>query len=324
MSPARQPAVEAAGCLVWRARQGRLQVVLVHRPRYKDWSWPKGKLEPGEAVTSAATREVAEETGHDVVLGMPLPGLRYTLADGRRKRVHYWAAQVAGRPDGPALLARPPVPRASKDEIDDVRWVDVSLAERKLTRAADREPLAALTAAYAKDRLDTRALVVARHGKARSRAAWRNGEEDRPLTPVGRAQALALVPVLSAYGVTEVVTSRWARCLDTVAPYLGATQGEARESTCLTETEHASSPSQVAAEIEGLINGTADVVVCTHRPVLPTVLDVIATHGRRKVADQVPVEDPFLRPGEVLVAHTALTVRGPRVVAVERHLPPLG
>ena len=78
----------------------------MHRPRYDDWSWPKGKVDPGETILAAATREVAEETGHDVVLGIPLPGLEYALSDGRRKRVHYWAAQVAGRPDAAALRAR--------------------------------------------------------------------------------------------------------------------------------------------------------------------------------------------------------------------------
>ena len=78
----------------------------MHRPRYDDWSWPKGKVDPGETILAAATREVAEETAHDVVLGIPLPGLEYALSDGRRKRVHYWAAQVAGRP-GRRRAARP-------------------------------------------------------------------------------------------------------------------------------------------------------------------------------------------------------------------------
>ena len=119
MSPAPAPVVvEAAGALVWRVRLGTLQVALVHRPRYDDWSWPKGKVDPGETILAAATREVAEETGHDVVLGVPLPGLEYALSDGRRKRVHYWAAQVAGRPDAAALRARAPVPPVSPPEDD--------------------------------------------------------------------------------------------------------------------------------------------------------------------------------------------------------------
>ena len=109
--------VEAAGALVWRERAGRLQVALVHRPRYRDWSWPKGKLDPGELPPVAAVREVEEETGMAVVLGLPLPGLEYRLADGRPKVVHYWAARVAGRGDEAPLRARPPVPHADRSEI---------------------------------------------------------------------------------------------------------------------------------------------------------------------------------------------------------------
>jgi len=313
--------VEAAGALVWRVRLGRLQVALVHRPRYDDWSWPKGKVDPGETILAAATREVAEETGHDVVLGVPLPGLEYPLSDGRRKRVHYWAAQVAGRPDAAALRARPPVPPASTKEIDQLRWFDVTAAAKRLTRDDDREPLAELVEAYEKDRLDTRALVIARHGTARRRADWKGTELDRPLTPVGERQAHALVPVLSTFGVARVVTSAWARCLSTVAPYARAAQVSAEVLPVLTEAEHSTSPARVAAEVLRLLELTGDAVLCTHRPVLPTVVDVLAQHARRSVADALPATDPFLHPAQVLVAHVAQTPKGPRVVATETHRP---
>ena len=91
------PVIESAGALVWRVHDGELQVRLVHRPRYDDWSWPKGKLDPGETFQAAAAREVAEETGKPVVLGVPLPGLQYLTPEGRVKRVHYWAARRASR-----------------------------------------------------------------------------------------------------------------------------------------------------------------------------------------------------------------------------------
>jgi len=78
--------VRAAGALVWRERRGRLEVLLVHRPRYDDWSFPKGKVEPGESVRTCAVREVAEETGARIALGQPLETIRYKLSDGRRKR----------------------------------------------------------------------------------------------------------------------------------------------------------------------------------------------------------------------------------------------
>jgi 8-oxo-dGTP diphosphatase len=313
--------VEAAGALVWRVRQGKLQVALVHRPRYGDWSWPKGKVDEGETILGAATREVAEETGHDVVLGIPLPGLEYDLSDGRRKRVHYWAAQVAGRPDAASLRARPPAPPVSPKEIDQLRWFDADVAFKRLTRPDDQEPLDELVEAYAKERLDTRALVVARHGTARRRADWKGTELDRPLTAEGRRQSGALIPILSTFGVGRVVTSAWARCISTVAPYAAAAQVVPEVSTILTETEHHSSPARVAAEVYGLLESHADVVLCTHRPVLPTVVDVLAQHAGRQIADELPRADPFLHPAQVLVAHVAQTRKGPRIVATETHRP---
>ncbi|KQY24114.1 NUDIX hydrolase [Cellulomonas sp. Root485] len=322
MSPVAAPVVvEAAGALVWRVRLGTLQVALVHRPRYDDWSWPKGKVDPGETILAAATREVAEETAHDVVLGIPLPGLEYALSDGRRKRVHYWAAQVAGRPDAAALRARPPVPPVSPKEIDQLRWFDVVTAAKRLTRDDDRAPLAELVEAYEKGRLDTRALVIARHGTARRRSDWKGTELDRPLTPEGQRQARALVPVLSTFGVARVVTSAWARCVSTVAPYAAAAQVAAEVLPVLTEAEHSTSPARVAAEVLQLLEQTGDAVLCTHRPVLPTVVDVLAQHARRSVADALPAADPFLHPAQVLVAHVAQTPKGPRVVATETHRP---
>jgi 8-oxo-dGTP pyrophosphatase MutT (NUDIX family)/phosphohistidine phosphatase SixA len=323
VKPAVPPVVEAAGALVWRLRQGRLQVVLVHRPRYKDWSWPKGKLDPGESLPGAAVREVSEETGYDVILGIPLPSLEYPLVDGRIKRVTYWAAQVAGRPDAAALIARPPVPRASTEEIDRTRWLDVAAAAEKLTNVLDCEPLNALVDAHAKGRLMTRAVVIARHGKARSRATWPGTELDRPLTPVGVQQSATLIPVLSAFGVTDIVTSHWERCRATIEPYAEATAITPRESVHLTEAEHDSSPERVAAEVDGLLRSGRDVVVCTHRPVLPTVLKVLTSHSSRVAEAELPSKDPYLKPGSVLVAHVAHGEKGPRVVAAETHRPPV-
>ena len=313
--------VEAAGALVWRVRQGRLQVALVHRPRYKDWSWPKGKLEEGETAVTAAVREVAEELGQDVVLGAPLPSSRYPLADGRTKHVRYWAAQVAGRPEAAALRARPPVPRAPLDEIDEAGWFDASAAVRRLTRPSDRGPLAALVDAHDKGRLDTRALVVTRHAAARKRSLWGGAEADRPLTSTGLRQSAGIVPMLSAYGVTQVVTSEWARCASTVMPYAKATGTTARLDPALTESAHDDHPARVAALVAGLVAAAEDAVLCTHRPVLPTVLDVVAQHSGREVADTLPRTDPFLRTAEMLVAHVAPTAAGPRVIATERHRP---
>ncbi|QDW62246.1 NUDIX hydrolase [Oerskovia sp. KBS0722] len=318
------PVIESAGGLVWRVRDGELQVKLVHRPRYDDWSWPKGKLDPGEAFQTAAVREVAEETGRPVVLGVPLPGLQYLTPEGRVKRVHYWAARQAKRVrDAGPLAARAPVPPVSADEIDDAVWLGVEDAARRVTRKADRGPLAALAEEFAQDRLATRVVVIARHGKAVTRAAWHGAEEDRPLTPAGHAQSAALVPVLAAYGVNAVVTSRWNRCEQTISPYAEAARLDRISIDHLSEAQHERSPSRVARTVRELLESERSTVLCTHRPVLPTVLDVLGQHSRRPVANALPSRDPFLEPGEMLVAHVADTSRGPRVLAAEKVAPPL-
>jgi len=318
------PVIESAGALVWRVRDDRLQVRLVHRPRYDDWSWPKGKLETGESLAAAAAREVAEETGKPVILGVPLPGLQYLTPEGRVKRVHYWAARRAARDtDARALAARMPVAAPSPDEVDKLAWLDVDDAARRLTRKADRMPLEALAEAYAGGQLATHVAVIVRHGQAVPRGAWHGPEQDRPLTPLGQAQAAAVVPVLAAFGVGAAVSSRWERCASTIDPYVRASGVRPEYADNLGEAQHERSPARVAATVRDLLDGGRSSVLCTHRPVLPTVLDVLGQHSRRSVADVLPTRDPFLEPGEMLVAHVATTAKGPRVVAAEKITPPL-
>ncbi len=112
--------VRAAGAVV--TRKGG-DVLLVHRPKYDDWSFPKGKLDPGEHVVTAAVREVAEETGLDVRLGPALGRQRYRMSNGRWKTVDYWTARVVGSDD--VGHYRP------NDEIDAVEWVPWKEAERR-------------------------------------------------------------------------------------------------------------------------------------------------------------------------------------------------
>ncbi|MCU1432550.1 MAG: hypothetical protein JWP95_1655 [Actinotalea sp.] len=312
--------VRAAGALVWRESAGRLEVALVHRPRYQDWSWPKGKLEPGESVPAAAVREVAEEIGTPVVLGVPLPGLRYRTPDGRGKHVRYWAATVPD-PAAPALAAREPVARAPLDEIDDVVWVSTSTAQELLTRAADRAPLAVLEDLWSRQRLATHVLVVARHGQARRRSAHHGDEQTRPLTGTGAAQAAALVPVLSAFGVARVVTSPWERCLRTVTPYADEAGILVQPAEALTEAAHAEDPRAVRALVGRHVAGAEDVLLSTHRPVLPAVLAALSTATRRWTIGHLPATDPYLRPGELLVTHVRGSGDSARLVAIEHHRP---
>lgn len=130
--------IEAAGGVVWRrTAKGHLKVLLVHRPRYDDWTLPKGKLDPGETAPVAARREVEEETGLRCRLGPPLPSVRYTDRQRRGKRVRYWAMEPEGGDFAP------------NDEVDEVRWLKLRAAEALLTYAHDRPVLEALERALA-------------------------------------------------------------------------------------------------------------------------------------------------------------------------------
>lgn len=322
MSPfALRPAIDAAGAVVWRVEKGRLQVLLIHRPRYDDWSWPKGKLESGETAPDCAVREVAEETGEDVILGARLPGLSYRMSNGIEKVVDYWAAQAAPT-RATALRARPTFPRAPKTEVDDVRWMDAEVADSALTRLQDRVPLHHLADLYETDRLRTWAVVIVRHGRAMKRNGWKGSEASRPLTKEGSEQALALVPVLAAFGVGAVISSPWARCEKTVRPYAKKTGAQVALEPALTESAHKKRPQAVHELVSERLEGGRGTVICTHRPVLPTVTRAIADVTPIRLASALPSSNPYLRPSEALVVHMAQRpAHAPRAVSVERWHP---
>jgi 8-oxo-dGTP diphosphatase len=127
-----EPVVPAAGGVVWRRGEGdRVEVVLVHRPRYGDWSLPKGKLDPGEDHQTAALREVQEETGLRCELDERLPVNRYRDRKGRPKVVHYWLMHPVGGASTPRAYAT--------DEIDEAVWRSTEEAKAMATYERDRE-----------------------------------------------------------------------------------------------------------------------------------------------------------------------------------------
>lgn len=315
----------AAGTIPWRISGRTLEVLLVHRPRYDDWTWPKGKIDNDETLPECAARETEEETGIAVTLGQPLIPVRYKLVDGRAKIVHYWAAQALPE-DSPARGARPAVERASTGEVDGTEWVEARAAMKRLTYKRDREPLGQVIDQWEDDRLRTWTLVVVRHGRAQKRSAWKKGkgaEHDRPLTPYGGTQAERLVPILSAYGVEDVMTSPWERCAATVRPYLEATGIGAEMRPELTEHAHEKNPKPVRKLISTCVRtNDVPVAVCTHRPTLPTVVDAIGEHTPNRIFAKLPGSDPWLKPGEILVVHVAPRRRRTCVVvAFERVRP---
>lgn len=284
--------VLAAGAVVWRAADSGIDVLLVHRPKYDDWSFPKGKLDPGEHITAAARREVAEETGLAVRLGAPLRRQEYRTAPDTTKHVYYWAGRVVG--DERKVDDYQP-----NAEIDGVEWLPLDQARERLTYPRDADILAEFgVSAY-----QTEPLLVLRHGKALPRDTWSGPDRERRLAEHGERQAQALVPLLEAYGVHRVLSSDAVRCAATVRPFADA-------AGLPVEVDHRLSEEglqDVTAthRMDALLRSDEPMVVCSHRPVLPSLFTALG------------VRDPGLKPGAFVVVHRE---QG-QVRATEHHSP---
>jgi 8-oxo-(d)GTP phosphatase len=288
--------IVAAGAVVWRPdpeHGGRVEILLVHRPRYDDWSLPKGKLDPGEHLLTCAVREVEEETGHRVVLDRPLP-TQYYEVNGLPKRVHYWAARADD--DAPAWTGT--------KEIDEITFLPAAEAVRRLTHPRDADVVAALVDGEVR----TAPFVVLRHTKALERESWDGPDALRPLNDRGFRDARALVAPFTALGLTRVVTSDAVRCVDSVRPYAAAIRVSLELESVLSEEAYTVQPLGAEKLTRALLADGARTVVCTHRPVLP---EVIAA-GTEQAPD-LAVSEP-LHAGDFLVFHH----RGGVPVAVER------
>ena len=148
----------------------------------------------------------------------------------------------------------------------------------------------------------TSTLIVLRHARATKRGTWKAADGDRPLTAVGRDQARRLIPVLSAYGISRVVSSDSERCTRTVRPYARDHVLPLEELAGLNETD--SSPKSIRRIVSDLLSSKENAVLCSHRPVLPQIFD------------ELGIEEEPLSPGEMVVCHH----RKGRVLATERYL----
>jgi 8-oxo-dGTP diphosphatase len=298
--------IRAAGVVMLRDGDHGPEFLMVHRPHREDWSLPKGKLEPGEHVVAAAARECDEETGYTPRLTSPLPPHEY-LVEGVPKVVHYWRATVADE-DG----------FAPDDEVDEARWAPVATAADELTYPNEGE-LVATAAALP----ETLPLVIVRHTKAVKRSDFHGAHDaDRPLSGQGRSQSKALVPLLAAFGIDTVYSSSARRCEETVRRFAKQARTKVRSEPRLSEEGHEANPKAAAKRAAALAVRPRSLVVCTHRPVLPTVLDaVIGALGiDPDDARWAGAWDPKLPPGGFVVVHRAFDENGGiRVVAVERH-----
>ena len=242
--------VHAAGGVLWRREGEAVQVALVHRPRYDDWSLPKGKLDEGELHVVGALREVAEETGCTGVAGRTLGASRYRVLDRGRdvpKTVRWWAMRCTAGEFVPG------------PEVDHLQWLTVPQALRRVTAGRDFEPLLS----FASHPPETTTVLLVRHGSAGDRERWRGEEALRPLDERGREQADAAAQALLPYAPVDVRSAPALRCTATVAP-LAARLGtdvvvDERWSEDLWHTD----PKAVLVALEELAGAGRTTVACS-------------------------------------------------------------
>ena len=286
------------------------ELCLVYRPKYDDWSWPKGKNEQNESHRHTAVREVGEETGYSVTLGPHIAKIEYPLEhEGKKssknnasnssqnrnsqpeviKRIHYWMMRLINKPSAAKRLpAFGPIKPAKPTEIGNVLWLTPSKARKKLTHDSDREVLDAFLDKLHEGQAEYSTLLLVRHGKAESRKTWQGSEATRPITPLGAAASYALGRELACYAPNKIISSPWKRCVETVAAFAHDSSLSIEQVAELTEDHHEKQPkstlSVLVNEIQNLernaqnasvTNNANSTVMCLHRPVIGTLFDYL-------------------------------------------------
>jgi 8-oxo-dGTP diphosphatase len=279
--------IRAAGGLLWRPARGSadgrrgggtgpgggepVELAIVHRPRYDDWSLPKGKLHAGEHPLLAACREVQEETGIRPVVGRRLPQQEYRLGPDR-KTVDYWAMSPRGG-DRAAFVPN--------DEVDNLRWVRPGEAVTWLSYDRDRELVRSFLAVPPPSAL----LLLVRHGRAGERSAWPGEDRLRPLEDAGRAQAETLRRTLRCFGPQRVLSADNVRCVDTVRPLAEDIGVPVETEPALTEAAYQADPARGMRRIAALAALGGRSVLCTQGKVIPPVIRALAAAGGVAPAD---------------------------------------
>ncbi|MFE6965935.1 NUDIX domain-containing protein [Agromyces sp. NPDC057679] len=306
-------AVYAAGAVCWRHIDGKLHVLVIHRTVYGDVTIPKGKVDPGESLPQTAVREIAEETGLEVALGVPLGISRYPLPSGREKIVHYWAAEVSDK----AVQRSTFKPNA---EVAALEWVTPKRARGYLSYQPDVEILDNFMQLVEQGVTRTFSLTVLRHGKAVARNGFEGPDASRPLSARGVDQAAALVGTLTAWGPKRIVTSPAVRCVTTVAPLAAATGIEIKRDAGISEDAWRAGDGEVRRVVGKRVRAGRSAVICSHGPLLPDLLTELALATATPLGTYVG-DAAELEPGAFSVVHLSATNQGSGIISIETHPP---
>ncbi|GGN01694.1 8-oxo-dGTP diphosphatase [Actinoplanes campanulatus] len=251
----------AAGGVLYRPAAAGLEICVVHRPRYDDWSLPKGKLSDGEPPLAAAVREVEEETGTAGIPQLRLPDVDYPLPGGRPKNVAFWLMRAGS--DGPVQ---------DTDEVDELAWLPLDEAAARLTYADERDIVAHVAALPPV----TAVIALVRHARAGERKKWAGRDELRPIDPVGVKQADRIADLLTPLRPRRLVAAPPLRCAQTLEPLAAALGGLpiVRDSAVAEPPGPDWLPARLAAARSRLAELRAHerVVVCSQGKLMPQLL----------------------------------------------------
>lgn len=283
--------ISAAGTILIRNHE----VLLVHRPRYDDWSFPKGKVDGAELLPLTAIRECDEETGFLAVLGPNLGVDRYDIPEGQ-KEVHYWRGNV-----------REDLGFAPDEEVDKVAWIPIAQVADHLTYLQDLEFLHRAIALP-----PTSPLIILRHAKAVKRSDFTGKDDsDRPLSGRGRRQSKIITEALEGYGIEQIISSPMLRCQETVKKFVKQLSTTSTLVDAISEWGYEQNPEDLDPAIKLVMNDPTPTVLCSHRPVLDAILDTVARLGGiSKTERKEGIWATKLSPGSFVVVHRAFDLDG--------------
>ena len=283
----------AAGALVWRkSKEKKIEIAVIHRPKYNDWTIPKGKVELSESSIACAYREVIEETSIETEFGMYLGEVKYQSLDGP-KQVSFWSAQVVKENTF-----------TPNSEVDAIKWVEAAKAAKFLSLESDKEILSK----FNKLKYESKPLVLLRHAKALSRDEWQGDDDDRPLDSLGQMQAKRLLSIYQAFNLEQIHTSDAIRCYDTVEPMAKALGLKLEVSNKLSESAFKMDKEDAFDYARDLIKSDKRALLCSHNPILPKVLNKLT-----KKSD-VESDEEKLYPADAWVIHRI----GKEVIQIDR------
>jgi 8-oxo-dGTP diphosphatase len=311
MSSKPSATVYAAGAVLWRHIGDDIHVLVIHRTEHKDVSLPKGKVDPGETLPQTAVREIREETGIKVSLGVPLGATEYVMPNGKNKFVQYWAAEVTTK----AIQKSKFVPNG---EVAALEWLPLATARGELSYDPDKEILDNFAALVKEGVTKTFAVVVLRHAKATSPSDWRGEDSSRPLTERGLTQAHGIVRTITAWKPKRLVSSTAVRCKETITPTAKALGEDVKFTKKVSQDAYENGSSDVRSVVGDIVRKRKSAIVCTHGPVAPAVIRELALATgtpRTSALDEAGLLDT----AAFSIVHLSSTHPSSGIIAVETH-----